>query len=189
MPSSHTQSIAAPPRKVRLATAWLDGCSGCHMSLLDMDEVILELVKLAEVVYSPTVDIKIFPQNVDVALVEGAVSSEDDVHKIMTIRQNTRVLVSLGDCAVTGNVPSMRNAFGVEECLRRGYVENADFNRTPPTHSVPPLCPKVRPIHEIVPVDVYVPGCPPPSQAIVYTVLELVAGRTPDPSQLTRFGK
>ena len=173
----------------KIATAWLDGCSGCHMSFLDMDEVILDLAAQVDVVYSPTVDIKEFPQGVDVALVEGAINSEDDLHKIRTIRARTRVLVALGDCAVTGNVPAMRNMFEVGDVYNRAYVENATTNPGRPTVNVPALCPKVRPMHEVVKVDVFVPGCPPPAQAIVFVVTELLAGHNVDPSKLTRFGK
>ena len=97
--------------KARVATLWLDGCSGCHMSLLDMDERLLELAGKIDVVFSPLVDQKEFPENVDVALVEGAVSSDEDLEKIQKVRARSRLLVSLGDCAVTANIPSMRNPF------------------------------------------------------------------------------
>jgi NAD-reducing hydrogenase small subunit len=181
--------------KPRIATAWLDGCSGCHMSLLDIDEAILDLVAAVDLVCSPIMDIKEFPEHVDVALVEGAVSSSDDLHKIQTIRARTKVLVALGDCAVTGNVPSMRNPYKVERLMERAYDENATYPpRTPgsasrrPTVDVPTLLPRARPIHELVKVDVFVPGCPPPAEAILFVVSELLAGRMPNPSQLTRFG-
>jgi len=95
--------------KKRLATVWLDGCSGCHMSFLDIDERLLTLAESADLVYSPLVDAKVFPEGVDVTLVEGAVSSEEDLRKIKMVRQRTTILVSLGDCAVTANVPGMRN--------------------------------------------------------------------------------
>ena len=108
----------------RLATVWLDGCSGCHMSFLDLDERLLEIAERADIVYSPLVDIKEFPLDVDVCLVEGAVSSEEDLHKIGVVRERTRTLVSLGDCAVTANVPGMRNPIGVKPLLDRAYVEN-----------------------------------------------------------------
>jgi NAD-reducing hydrogenase small subunit len=161
------------------------------MSFLDMDEKLIELAQIIDVVYSPTVDIKQFPQGVDVALVEGAVSSEEDLHKIRTIRARTRILVALGDCAVTGNVPAMRNPFAVEDLFARAYQENATYpaDRKTPQTDVPPLRPRCCPIHEVVKVDLFVPGCPPPAAAIVFVVTELLAGRTPDPSGLTRFGK
>ena len=111
--------------KPRIATAWLDGCSGCHMSFLDLDEKLVDLAGMVDVVCSPTVDVKEFPENVDVALVEGAVSSEEDLHKIKLIRSRTKVLVALGDCAVTGNVPAMRNFFTIESLFQRAYQENA----------------------------------------------------------------
>ena len=105
--------------KLRVATIWMDGCSGCHMSLLDTDEFLIELAEHIELVYSPLVDAKEFPENVDLTLVEGAVSSEEDLEKIHRVRQRTKLLVSLGDCAVTGNVPAMRNAYEVEALFRR----------------------------------------------------------------------
>ncbi len=175
--------------KAKLATAWLDGCSGCHMSLLDMDEKLIDVAKLVDVVYSPTVDLKEFPPDVAVTLIEGAVSSEHDVEKLKMIRARTKILGALGDCAVTGNVPSMRNPFEVPALLDRAYQENASLRPGHPTQTIPALCPKVRPLHEVVKVDVFVPGCPPPPEAIFFVVSELLAGRIPDPGQLTRFGK
>lgn len=135
----------APTSKVRLATIWLDGCSGCHMSFLDLDERLLELTSLMDLVYSPLVDHKDFPEQVDVTLVEGSVSSEEDLHKIQKVRAHTRLLVSLGDCAVTGNVPSMRNPIGVEPVLRRAYLEADLFNPVVPDQVVPKLLDVVRP--------------------------------------------
>ena len=110
--------------KPRLATIWLDGCSGCHMSLLDMDERLLDITERVDIVYGALVDIKEFPEDVDVTLVEGAISSEDDLRKIYEVRRNTRILVSLGDCAVTSNVPGMRNQIGPAAILERAYLEN-----------------------------------------------------------------
>jgi NAD-reducing hydrogenase small subunit len=175
--------------KVRVATVWLDGCSGCHMSFLDQDERLIELAGLVEVVHSPIVDPKEFPENVDVAIVEGAVSSEEDLHKIQMIRERSKILISLGDCAVTSNVPAMRNPFKVADILRRAYGDTADHNAgTGPTEVVPPLLKRARPLHEVVQVDVFVPGCPPSADAIYYVLSELLAGRTPNPAELTRFG-
>lgn len=170
-------------KKVSVATVWLDGCSGCHMSLLDMDERLLELAEHIDIVYSPIVDTKIFPEQVDLTLVEGSVSSEDDLEKIKNIRLHTRLLVAMGDCAVTGNVPSMRNPFGYEKVLQHIYLRDA------PREIVPLLLPRVLPVHQVVTVDVFLPGCPPPADVIYFTLTELLAGRTPELSQYTRFGK
>ena len=175
--------------KARVATVWLEGCSGCHMSLLDMDEKIITLASLIEMVYSPVVDMKDYPENVDVCLVEGAASSDADIHKLHIIRKNTKCVVALGDCAVNGNVPSMRNMFTVEEILNRAYVENATIRPQHPRIGVPTLQTKCRPIHEIIKVDVWLPGCPPPADAIYNCVADLLAGKTPDTSAYTRFGK
>lgn len=155
----------------RLATVWLDGCSGCHMSFLDMDERLLELAQHADLVYSPLVDVKEYPEDVDVCLVEGAVSTTDDWAKIRTVRARTKTLVSFGDCAVTANVPSLRNPIGAQPLLDRAYVENVDLNPGIPVRVVPALTDRSVGVHKAVPVDVFLPGCPPPADVIYETLL------------------
>lgn len=172
----------------RLATVWADGCSGCHMSFLDIDERLLALADQIDLVYSPLVDRKDFPDDVDITLVEGAISSESDLEKILYIRKRTKLLVSLGDCAVTGNVPSLRNAVGAESVLHRVFLEQDLLNPGVPTIEVPKLLPVVRPVHSAVKVDVYIPGCPPSADTIFYVLSELLAGRIPDLTGKTRFG-
>jgi NAD-reducing hydrogenase small subunit len=174
--------------KPTLATVWLDGCSGCHMSILDMDERLVELSEQFDLVYSPLVDYKEFPAQVDIALVEGSVSSDADEHKIRMVRSRTRILVSLGDCAVTGNVPAMRNPIPVPELLDCVYKGNNLLQPQIPTERLPALLPRVRPVHEVVSVDVFVPGCPPSADTIFTVISELLAGRVPDVAALSRFG-
>jgi len=174
--------------KATLATVWLDGCSGCHMSLLDMDERLIELSPLFELVYSPLVDAKELPHNVDVAVVEGSVSTDEDEHKIRMIRSRARILVSLGGCAVTGNVPAMRNSFPLDAVLDRAYIENATTQQRVPTERLPVLLKRVRPVHEVVAVDVFVPGCPPSADTIYSVLKELLTGGVPDVAALSRFG-
>ncbi|HLY28782.1 MAG TPA: hypothetical protein VKQ72_20725 [Aggregatilineales bacterium] len=180
--------MAEHTSKVRLATVWLDGCSGCHMSFLDIDERLLALADLIELVYSPLVDLKEFPESVDVTLVEGAVSSSSDLEKIKHVRAHTNILIALGDCAVTANVPSMRNTFGPEAILKRAYLEGDLLNPQIPKNGVPVLLTIVRPVHSVVKVDVFVPGCPPSAETIFYVISELLAGRQPDLTAHTRFG-
>ena len=174
--------------KARLATVWMDGCSGCHMSVLDMDERIIALAGLVDLVYSPLVDTKEYPEDVDVVLIEGAISSEEDLEKLYKIRKRSKILVALGDCAVTSNVPGMRNPFSVAEIENRAYIENAQVNQQLPREVIPLLLPKSRPVHEYVNVDLHIPGCPPPADTIHYAITELLAGRMPDISDKTRFG-
>jgi NAD-reducing hydrogenase small subunit len=174
--------------KLKFATVWLDGCSGCHMSFLDIDERLIALAEKVEVVYSPLVDPKVFPDSVDITLVEGAVSSQDDLEKIKKVRAHTKTLIALGDCAVTANVPSMRNPFGVEPVLRRAYYENVNLQPQTPTEHVPPLLKRARPVHDFVPVDVHIPGCAPAADTIFAVLSALVEGRQLDINALTRFG-
>lgn len=181
-PQPGADAQGAPARKIRLATVWLDGCSGCHMSLLDMDERILEVAAKADVVYGPLVDAKEFPEDVDVAIVEGAVSSDEDQHRIMEIRARSKTLVVIGDCGITSNVPGMRNPVGTERMLHAVYGDVKHDER------VPQLLPRSRPIHEYVTVDAYIPGCPPSADLIHYCIMELLDGRMPAPEPRAKFG-
>jgi NAD-reducing hydrogenase small subunit len=174
--------------KLKLATVWLDGCSGCHMSFLDMDERLIDLAELVDLVYSPIVDTKEFPEMVDIVLVEGAVASVDDEAKIKKIRAHSRLLIAMGDCAITGNVPSMRNPIGPDAILDRAYIENASAQPQIPCVVVPKLLNIVRPIHEFVKVDVFLPGCPPSADTFHTALTALVTGEPLDIPELTRFG-
>jgi NAD-reducing hydrogenase small subunit len=162
------------------------------MSFLDMDAWLFELAALADVVYSPIADIKIFPPDVDITLVEGAVANEDNVELAKEIRANSELVVSFGDCAVTGNVTAMRNPLGNPlAILEAVYVEAPDRDGMLPEEPgiVPPLLPQVLPLHKVIKVDAYLPGCPPPADRIRRAVEALLAG---DPSRITgediRFG-
>ncbi|MGA3327355.1 MAG: NADP oxidoreductase [Terriglobia bacterium] len=175
-------------KKAKLATLWLDGCSGCHMSILDLDEAIATVAQKADLVYGPLVDAQEFPDDVDVTIVEGAVSNQDDYEKIRHVREHTRLLVALGDCAVNSNVPAMRNSIPVKKLLERIYVQGVDERPRIPTDGVPPLLKRAVPLHEVVKVDLFVPGCPPPASAIGYVLSELLDGRVPDLSAKVKFG-
>jgi NAD-reducing hydrogenase small subunit len=178
--------ISSQPPRPRLATIWLDGCSGCHMSLLDMDERLLELTERADLVYGPLVDVKEFPEGVDVTLVEGAVGSSDDLRRIREVRERTRILVALGDCAITSNVPGMRNSIGPEAVLQSVYVEKPTFNQQVPSELVPRLLAESLPLHAWVPVDVYLTGCPPSADRIYEAIKALLDGTPVE--EVSRFG-
>lgn len=170
--------------RLRVATVWLGGCSGCHMSFLDLDEFLIELASQIDIVYSPVMDVKEYPENVDVCLVEGAVCNEDNLELIRTIRERTKVLVSFGDCAVTANVPAIRNQLGLgnaESVLQRAYVEGAQANAGLPKEPgiVPPLLALVQPVHEVVRVNYFLPGCPPPADRIKALMVQVLSGVEP----------
>jgi NAD-reducing hydrogenase small subunit len=167
--------------RVRFATAWLGGCSGCHMSFLDLDEFLIELAGQIDLVYSPVIDVKEYPENVDVCLVEGAVCNEDNLEIIRKIRSRTKALVSFGDCTLTGNVPAIRNQLGLRNgasVLQRAYEDGAQFMAGVP-HApgiVPALLDRVMPVHEAVFVEHFIPGCPPAVQHIKAVLTQLLSG-------------
>jgi NAD-reducing hydrogenase small subunit len=170
--------------RLRVATVWLGGCSGCHMSFLDLDEFLIDLAGLIELVYSPVIDVKEYPQNVDVCLIEGAVCNEDNLEILHKIRARTKVLVSFGDCAVTANVPAIRNQLGLrndESVLQRAYIDSVQSNPVIPKQDgiVPPLLKRVLPVHEVVHVDHFLPGCPPPADRIKALMSQVLAGTEP----------
>jgi NAD-reducing hydrogenase small subunit len=170
----------APPRKLRVATASLAGCFGCHMSFLDMDERLLDLVEVITLDRSPLTDIK-HPGPCDIGLVEGGVCNAENVHVVRELRRACKVLVSLGACAVNGGLPAMRNHLSLEAILRKVYEEspNGFHHAIPDDPELPLLLDKVHPLHEVVLIDYFLPGCPPSADAIFKFLTDLVEGRTP----------
>ena len=174
--------------KPKVATVWLGGCSGCHMSFLDLDERLIDLAGLVDVCYTPIADVKEFPEGMDITLVEGAVANEDHLREIRLIRERTKVLVAFGDCAVTGNVTALRNLFSVEDVLQRAYRESSVVNGVPVGNDiVPKLLDRVLRVQDVVMVDDFLPGCPPSADAIFDFLLDLLAGRKPV-SEGRKFG-
>ena len=168
--------------KLKLATVWLGGCSGCHMSFLDLDEWLFDLAAQVELVYSPFADIKEYPEGVDLVLVEGAVANEDNLELIKKVRDRSKILVSFGDCAVTGNVTALRNPFGnPESFLQSCYLEAADIQNQIPHEPgiVPVLLDRVLPVHNVVETDVYLPGCPPNANHIRAALEAFLRGEIP----------
>lgn len=162
-------------RRPRVATAWLGGCSGCHMSFLDLDEVLFDLAARADVVFGPLADVKTFPSGVDLVLVEGAVANTDNLELAQRIRANADVVVSFGDCAITGNITALRNPLGdPARMLERVYVTATDLDGVVPRDVVPALLPQVRPLHEVIDVDVFLTGCPPSADRIAEAVFALL---------------
>jgi len=168
--------------KPKVASDWLAGCAGCHMSLLDMDERIVKVAELVDLRATPITDLKEpDASGVDVGILEGGVNNTTNEEVAHRMRKRCKILVALGDCAVFGGVPAMRNFFTIEESLRRAYVEteSTDENGRIPDDPELAVQTRVRALHEVVPVDIHVPGCPPNADVIFYVLSELAQGRKP----------
>ncbi len=168
------------PRKLRLATASLAGCFGCHMSFLDIDERLIELLDLVEFDRTPLTDIKTVGP-CDIGLIEGGVCNAENVHVLREFRSQCRILVALGACAVNGGLPAQRNHLDLRDVLSEVYKTEAGLAHgiIPNDPELPLPLNEVHPIHEVVKVDYFLPGCPPPADAIWKFLTDLIAGRTP----------
>lgn len=168
--------------KVTVATDWLDVCSGCHMSLLDIDERIVTLLEHVQLTSSPITDLKHPPEEgVDVGILTGAVSNTDQVEVAKEMRERCKILIAMGDCATFGGICTMRNYFQTEDVLRRAYVESESTvdGQIPRSPEIATLLDRVKAVHEVVKVDVQLPGCAPEPDTIWYVLTELLAGRMP----------
>jgi NAD-reducing hydrogenase small subunit len=169
-----------------IATASLAGCFGCHMSILDIDDRILKLVELVEFNKSPIDDIKTFTKAVDVGLIEGGCCNSENVEVLRSFRKNCKVLISLGECAIMGGLPALRNGIPIEECLEEAYLNSPTVDPSdrlvPNDEELPIILDRVYPLHEIVKIDYFLPGCPPSAELIWKALVALVEGK---PLELT----
>jgi NAD-reducing hydrogenase small subunit len=164
-----------------LATASLAGCFGCHMSILDIDERILDLIELVEFHKSPVDDIKTFTKQCDIGLIEGGCCNSENVHVLKEFRKHCKILVSLGECAIMGGLPALRNGIPIQECIEEAYlygptVKNNVHRILPNDNEIPMLLDKVYPCHEIVKIDYFLPGCPPRADLIWQAMVALITG-------------
>lgn len=165
-----------------VATTALASCFGCHMSLLDIDDRILELIELVDFNKSPIDDIKEFTQMCDIGIIEGGCANSENVHVLKEFRKNCKILISLGECAIMGGLPAMRNDIPIEECLAEAYLngpstKNSNIEKILPNDAeIPCILDKVYPCHEIVKIDYFLPGCPPRADLIWNALVALVTG-------------
>jgi NAD-reducing hydrogenase small subunit len=169
-----------------IATTSLAGCFGCHMSILDIDERILQLIELVEFNKSPVDDIKTFTKPVDIGIIEGGCCNSENVEVLRSFRKNCKILISLGECAIMGGLPALRNGIPIEECLHEAYIggPTVQLNKDhiiPNDDELPMILDKVYPCHEIVKIDYFLPGCPPRADLIWDALVALITG---DPMKL-----
>jgi NAD-reducing hydrogenase small subunit len=164
-----------------IATASLAGCFGCHMSFLDIDDRILKLAELVEFNKSPINDIKRFTKPVDIGLIEGGCCNSENVEVLRYFRKNCRILISVGECAIMGGIPAMRNSIPLRECLEEAFLNSptvAPEDRIIPNdEDIPVILDKVYPCHEVVKIDYFLPGCPPSADLIWEALSALLEGR------------
>jgi len=167
--------------KIRVATTSLAGCFGCHMSFLDLDERLVALAELVEFDRSPITDIE-HASHCDIGLIEGGVCNSENVHTLREFRKNCKILVAVGACAINGGLPAMRNFIPLEECLSEAYLDGIGVEnpQIPSDIELPLLLDKVRPIHEVVKIDYYLPGCPPSADVFWKFLTDLLEGREPE---------
>ena len=164
-----------------VATTSLAGCFGCHMSILDIDDRILELIELVEFNKSPIDDIKKFTKKCDIGLIEGGCCNSENVHILKDFREHCRILVAVGECAIMGGLPAMRNGIPIQECFDEAYINGitvvANEERIIPNDpELPMLLDRVYPCHEVVKIDYFLPGCPPRADLIWEALVALVTG-------------
>ena len=167
-------------RKIRIATTSLAGCFGCHTSFLDIDERLFSLLEQVEFDRSPLTDIK-HCGPCDIGLVEGGICNAENVHVLREFRKNCKILVAVGACAVTGGLPAQRNHLDLADCLQEVYVTEISLGHggIPNDPELPLPLDKVHPLHEVVKVDYFLPGCPPSADTIWKFLTDLLTGRTP----------
>ena len=176
-----------------IATTSLAGCFGCHMSILDIDERILDLIELVEFNKSPIDDIKKFSKPVDIGIIEGGCCNSENIEVLKAFRSNCKILISLGECAIMGGLPALRNGIPIEECLAEAYYDGptvkANTTRILPNDAeLPMLLDKVYPCHEVVKVDYFLPGCPPTADLIWDALVALITGNIMDlPYEVVKF--
>ena len=169
--------------KPKIASDWLAGCAGCHMSLLDIDERIITVAELADIRATPITDLKEpDEEGVDVGILEGAINNTANQEVAERMRARSKILVALGDCAVFGGVVAMRNFHGLEESLRRAYIETESTDSEGKIPSSPEIARpiEVRAVSDVVKVDISIPGCPPHADVIFHALAELAQGRIPE---------
>lgn len=181
-------------KKPVVATASLAGCFGCHMSLLDIDERILDLIELVDFHKSPITDVKKFTQECDIGLIEGGCCLDENVHVLKDFRKHCRILISVGECAIMGGLPAMRNGIPVQECLDEAYLNGVSVKDSNPDKimpndkELPVLLDRVYPCHEVVKMDYFLPGCPPGAELLWNALTALLENREMDlPYEVFKF--
>ncbi|MDY6997353.1 MAG: NADP oxidoreductase [Actinomycetota bacterium] len=179
--------------KIKVSMISLCGCWGCNLSLLDIDERMIDLLDKITILRSSFTDIKRIPERCAIGFIEGGVANEENIETLQHFRENCDVLISVGACAIWGGVPSLRNPVGLKDCLAEAYPQSPTAPPGAPAvvpfdRRIPILTNNVHPCHEVVHMDYFIPGCPPDADAILTVLEDLVNGRPVNlPKSLNHF--
>lgn len=176
---------------VKVASEWLNSCSGCEISILDMGERLLDVLQVAEFVHLPALmDHKYFGQlgdgrhvdipPADVGIISGGLRNTEHVEVAREMRKKCNLIIALGTCATHGGIPTLANSFTNQEIMQRYYgTETTDQPEAHPGEGLPPLLACCMALDEKIKVDIYMPGCPPHPDHIFNALAALVQGGTP----------
>jgi F420-non-reducing hydrogenase small subunit len=173
--------MAEEVKKAKIGTMWLGGCSGCHLSIADIHEALLDVLGLADFEFSPVLmDVKYDEvPDLDVIIIEGGIRNEENRELAEMLREKAGLVIAYGTCAVYGGIPGLGNLSTKDELIEEAYI-NTPSTINPegvlPSEDVPHLESRVRPLAEAIDVDLALPGCPPRSDVVAEVVLALLKG-------------
>jgi len=176
---------------VKVAEEWLNICGGCEVTILDIGEPLLDLLPSLEFVHMPVLmDHKYHGQTgegdpgvieipgADIGILSGGVRNEKEKHVAEEMRKKCKTLIALGACASFGGIPAMANMDTMDDLCEKVYRGSVSTEPgETPAQNLPPLLDRVYAVDEIVPVDIYIPGCPTNPSIIVEALTCLLEGK------------
>lgn len=165
--------------KARLSIEWLSGCSGCELGIVDLHEKLLNVLNEVTLVRCPIlVDTKDYVP-ADVGLITGSVRTDHDIEAAHKMRKACKAIIAFGTCPVYGGPHSAGFAHTPAELLAGAYQNNPTTTTSNVPDQVPQLLPETLPLDAVIPVDLYIPGCPPHAAYIFEGLTALLRNKEP----------